>query len=917
MVKKKQNPYIFSLQSALLLKRIIIIICCWLVVGSVKGQQGWPLKNYIVETVLVRHGNQLMPVEIEIKDFLLQDSRKYYRENTQNKDFKKDITVYKNSNYVIKVAFTTGKFSDHQQYQLQISSHAWISTEKCLSEGEIKYPVVVNANGDKDLFFNLKPGCSNKENIIINFVILKNKQVIKHTKQGSVGEAEQGRIEFKVPIKISKYTKEELEAKRQNSKKNERLEEWFEKEFEKIKTDIGTNDPLAWIEPLEKLSREQKDGDKAAIIQKNISSIRKNHLHNTVLKSDPCLAWVKEFQQTEHYKALADADKTTYQNHINNCQTGKGGTPPPDKAKEAWQKAKDKDIVKAYEKYISDYPNGDFVEEANSKISELKQKDRRAWDLVVAEENADPCEYLDAINEYLSNTQHHVIYRKRAGERRKDVSEKCNEPRVLASSFDETNGIYIFDIINSASKYSSKDEKLTFEGNQVTVEILEEGDYSFTITDQNNTKLLIEFTAGPPEFSFTKKDDYVIIKSGKGPFTISDPITRKQATFNERKIKIDNIIEKLNINLEQSSEVVLTDSKLQEKLTLDLGEGGTSWLGIIIALIMIVLGLYYFREPILAFFNKNRKETKVWQTAKKSNIWRMYEKYFEEFGVKGAYYKEFKKKREEHEVYSNCKTERDYQDYINDYPEGMHLKEAKSKIQTTEKTKTPAPAIAGIDFIEDTTEEASNTKNKDIITTYVPSEVNNTHYKFDLMTHWSSSMVREIYISREAVMEADDLIVDATRTARRQKEVIPEVGGFLLGKIYRPQKDYYQLIIERFISVTPENNGEYEVAFGRTAFMQLEEAMFDTYKEENLKMVGWMHTHPGHGLFLSGKDIEVIENHFRKPYQVSMEVETKTIGPDTAFFTRKQDLTLNNQRDRNTDTWFEWRKANLWSINNF
>jgi hypothetical protein len=74
----------------------------------------------------------------------------------------------------------------------------------------------------------------------------------------------------------------------------------------------------------------------------------------------------------------------------------------------------------------------------------------------------------------------------------------------------------------------------------------------------------------------------------------------------------------------------------------------------------------------------------------------------------------------------------------------------------------------------------------------------------------------------------------------------------------------------------------------------------------NLETIGWFHTHPGHGLFLSQPDLRIHEGFFRQPFQVAMEIDTLSPNLDTAFFTRSQSGAINNTNLRIADGWFRW-----------
>ena len=46
-------------------------------------------------------------------------------------------------------------------------------------------------------------------------------------------------------------------------------------------------------------------------------------------------------------------------------------------------------------------------------------------------------------------------------------------------------------------------------------------------------------------------------------------------------------------------------------------------------------------------------------------------------------------------------------------------------------------------------------------------------------------------------------------------------------------------------------------------------------KYSNYSIIGWYHTHPGFGIFLSGMDKFIQDNYFNMPYQVALVVDPK------------------------------------------
>ena len=50
-----------------------------------------------------------------------------------------------------------------------------------------------------------------------------------------------------------------------------------------------------------------------------------------------------------------------------------------------------------------------------------------------------------------------------------------------------------------------------------------------------------------------------------------------------------------------------------------------------------------------------------------------------------------------------------------------------------------------------------------------------------------------------------------------------------------------------------------------TEMLEIKDSQFD-----NLRIVGWFHSHPGHGIFFSSKDIFIQQGYFNLPWQIAM-----------------------------------------------
>lgn len=170
----------------------------------------------------------------------------------------------------------------------------------------------------------------------------------------------------------------------------------------------------------------------------------------------------------------------------------------------------------------------------------------------------------------------------------------------------------------------------------------------------------------------------------------------------------------------------------------------------------------------------------------------------------------------------------------------------------------------------------------------------------DLDRLWSDSFVQRVFLKEMVIRNLD---VDV----RNPDNMKQEIGGFLMGR-YWQHDGRYDIFIDNYLDIEGEGQSEFQIGFGATAWAKLEEAL---EQMPQLELIGWFHTHPGHGVFLSRPDKNISSNFFSKPYQVAMEIDPldRPENPDldTAFFTQKTDGSLNNSADL-ASSWFSWKE---------
>lgn len=190
----------------------------------------------------------------------------------------------------------------------------------------------------------------------------------------------------------------------------------------------------------------------------------------------------------------------------------------------------------------------------------------------------------------------------------------------------------------------------------------------------------------------------------------------------------------------------------------------------------------------------------------------------------------------------------------------------------------------------------------------------NNYYLLSQSEHWEDTIISKIGFSKKSIFQVDKFLREQNAqttdaSGELMEEVdgsIPEIGGLLMGNCMHFQnKNHYIVTVEEFIPINPEFNNVYKLEFSTQSLAKELGNAQDEFPD--LALVGWFHTHPGHGLFLSKPDLTIHEGFFREPYQFAMEIDSRTVNFDTGFFTRKKDGQVNNREHKKLhSTWFAW-----------
>ncbi len=94
-----------------------------------------------------------------------------------------------------------------------------------------------------------------------------------------------------------------------------------------------------------------------------------------------------------------------------------------------------------------------------------------------------------------------------------------------------------------------------------------------------------------------------------------------------------------------------------------------------------------------------------------------------------------------------------------------------------------------------------------------------------------------------------------------------EICGVLVGNVYRDARGPY-LYVEAAIRGEHAGSANAQVTFTAETWNHIQKVMEEKHPQQ--RILGWYHTHPGFGVFLSGMDLFIQENFFNEAWQVAL-----------------------------------------------
>ncbi len=96
-----------------------------------------------------------------------------------------------------------------------------------------------------------------------------------------------------------------------------------------------------------------------------------------------------------------------------------------------------------------------------------------------------------------------------------------------------------------------------------------------------------------------------------------------------------------------------------------------------------------------------------------------------------------------------------------------------------------------------------------------------------------------------------------------------EIGGFLLGGLHVDETEYIE--IRHFLPAFDARSRMASLTFTHETWARLTRDVDEQFPDELI--LGWHHTHPNFGIFLSAYDLFIHRHFFSEPWQVALVVD--------------------------------------------
>ncbi len=158
---------------------------------------------------------------------------------------------------------------------------------------------------------------------------------------------------------------------------------------------------------------------------------------------------------------------------------------------------------------------------------------------------------------------------------------------------------------------------------------------------------------------------------------------------------------------------------------------------------------------------------------------------------------------------------------------------------------------------------------------------------------------------------AVDILLDEAPLRAMQAHALSsldrEVAGVMIGRQPEKQPDgrYVVHVIDSIVAKHTVMQGA-SVTYTPESWRYMTDTLWERYPDESAVIVGWYHTHPGFGIFLSGMDLFIHQNFFTQIWHIAYVLDPR--ARTSGFFGWNRQRTKVNRYDF---LWPEW-SAGSW-----